>query len=316
MIIFKWACLLIGGVAPFAAVASLVGTFFGLGGWGWLLFLWFGFTGMFSLAAAQQFESARGFSTLMAILLLAAFVAGVAFALSDLPSKVSVFYALLAPLFLIPIFALIKGRRYSREHEVATREPEPGVEQRSQSGGTLEGGGTVSRLRVLLTQHPVWSLVGGVVIVVAGAIGLMPAESPIEYEKGFGEAFAYALTSPVHSLASAIGTLVLARVFVVPWQRYWVAYRATLLGQLWTGAVSMLGWALSAFADSEEVGMVVTLLLVFPGVAWVFGRFLRRSDGNPVGLLVGAKILALGVAAILTLLVLSALVLSVVLGQA
>lgn len=108
MIIFKWLGLFIMGVAPFAAIASLVGTFFGLGGWGWLLFLWFGFTGMFSLAAAQQFESARGFSAVMVTILLAAFVAGAVFALSDLPRKISIFYALLAPLLLIPLFALRK----------------------------------------------------------------------------------------------------------------------------------------------------------------------------------------------------------------
>ena len=108
MIIFKWLCLFIAGVAPLAAIASLVGTFFGLGGWGWLLFLWFGFTGMFSLTAANQFENARGFSTVMATILLSAFVAGAIFALSDLPRKVSVFYALLAPLLLIPLFALRK----------------------------------------------------------------------------------------------------------------------------------------------------------------------------------------------------------------
>lgn len=110
MVIFKWVCFLIAGVAPFAAIASLIGAFFGLGGWGWLLFLWFGFAGMFSMVAAQQFDSAPGYSAAMAILLLVALVAGAAFGLSDLPRKVSVFYALLAPILIIPIFALKKGR--------------------------------------------------------------------------------------------------------------------------------------------------------------------------------------------------------------
>lgn len=49
-----------------------------------------------------------------------------------------------------------------------------------------------------------------------------------------------------------------------------LSYQATLLAQLWTGSVSMLGWALTAFSDSDKVGMAVTLLLVFPGVAWVW----------------------------------------------
>ncbi|MFU6384523.1 hypothetical protein ACM78Z_26685 [Pseudomonas aeruginosa] len=110
MVVFKWLFFFVAGVAPFAAVASLIGTFFGLGGWGWILFLWFGFTGMFSLdAASSQLDDASSFSALLAILLLAAFIAGAAFALSDLPRKVSVLYAL-APLLFIPIFALRKGR--------------------------------------------------------------------------------------------------------------------------------------------------------------------------------------------------------------
>lgn len=204
---------------------------------------------------------------------------------------------------------VVSGYRRERD-QVAMGDSGEGL--RPQSIESLEGGGAGTRLRVLFAQHPAWALVGGVVVVVAVAIGLIPpGTSPIEYQKGFGEAFAYALTSPIHALAGAIGTLVFARVFVAPWQRYWVSYRATLLAQLWTGAVSMLGWALAAFADSEEVGMAVTLLLVFPGVAWVYGRFLKRSDGNPVGLLVGAKILALGVAVTLALLGLVTLVLDV-----
>lgn len=111
MVIFKWVCFLIAGVAPFVAIASLIGTFFGLGGWGWLLFLWFGFAGMFSMVAAEQFDSVPGYSSIMAILLLVALVAGAAFSLSDLPRTVPVFYALLAPLLIIPILALKKGRR-------------------------------------------------------------------------------------------------------------------------------------------------------------------------------------------------------------
>lgn len=218
------------------------------------------------------------------------------------------------PLGLVWGAAWVVGGYRLERRQVAMREPEPGEGLRPQGIGSLEGGGTVTRLRVLLAQHPAWTLVGGVVVVVAVAIGLIPpGTSPIEYKTGFGEAFVYALTSPVHAFAGAIGTLVFARVFVAPWQRYWVGYRATLLAQLWTGAVSMLGWTITAAADSEMAGMAVTLLLVFPGVAWVFGRFLKLSDGNPIGLLVGAKILALGLAATLVLLGVVALVLGVAL---
>ena len=116
MVLFKYLLLLIVGVAPIASIGSLIGTFFGLGGWGWLLFLWFGFTGMFSMGAAKLFgsheepsESASTFVAVgIALILIAAFAGGVAFALSDLPRKISVFYVLLAPLIFLPVFMLLK----------------------------------------------------------------------------------------------------------------------------------------------------------------------------------------------------------------
>ncbi len=74
----------IGGVAPIASVASLVGILFGLGGWGIPLFLWFGFTGMFSLGAAGALQKDKDASVLQgavfALPLLAAFGIGVFFA--------------------------------------------------------------------------------------------------------------------------------------------------------------------------------------------------------------------------------------------
>lgn len=99
MVIFKWVCFLIAGVAPFAAIASLIGAFLGLGGWGWLLFLWFGFAGMFSMVAAEQFDSAPGYSAAMATLLLVALVAGAAFGLSDLPREGLKYPPIFDPLF-------------------------------------------------------------------------------------------------------------------------------------------------------------------------------------------------------------------------
>lgn len=116
MVLFKYLLLLIVGVAPIASIGSLIGTFFGLGGWGWLLFLWFGFTGMFSMGGAKLFESHQepsdSVSTIVAVgialLLIAAFAGGLAFAFSDLPRKISVFYVLLAPLIFLPVFMLLK----------------------------------------------------------------------------------------------------------------------------------------------------------------------------------------------------------------
>lgn len=101
------------------------------------------------------------------------------------------------PLGLVWGAAWVVGGYRLERRQVAMREPEPGEGLRPQGIGSLEGGGTVTRLRVLLAQHPAWTLVGGVVVVVAVAIGLIPpGTSPIEYKTGFGEAFVYALTSP------------------------------------------------------------------------------------------------------------------------
>jgi hypothetical protein len=56
MRVFKYAITFIVGVAPIAAIASLIADFFRLDGWGWVLFLWFGFTGMFSLGVLKLHE--------------------------------------------------------------------------------------------------------------------------------------------------------------------------------------------------------------------------------------------------------------------
>lgn len=206
------------------------------------------------------------------------------------------------PLGLVWGVAWVVSGYHREQHQVTRLKPEQGEGQLSPHVAPPEEGGAITSLPVLLAKHPACTVVGGAVIIAAVAGGLMPTFSSIEYKKGFGEAFVYALTSPVHAFFGAIGTLIFARIFVTPWQRYWVAYRATLLAQLWTGAVSMFGWALTAVSHTEEVGMTATLLLIFLGVVWVYGRVLKRSDGNPVGLLVGVKILALEGAVTLTLL--------------
>lgn len=166
--------------------------------------------------------------------------------------------------------------------------------------------------RELIARRPAWTLVGGVVVVAAVAIGLMAATSPSEYEKGFGEALGFTLTSPFHAILGTVWTLLCASIFV-PWQRFWIAYRATFLLELLIGATGMLGWALAAGADSEMVGAAFAVPLSLLGGAWVFGRFLQRSDGNPVGFLVGTKIVALEVVTIFVLLGFKALVLGMLL---
>jgi hypothetical protein len=108
MRLLKYLIGFVLAVAPIAAIASLIGTFFGLGGWGWLLFLWFGFTGMFSLGLLkQEVEKAdQLFVSGLAILLMTAFAGGVYFALSDLPRRISIWYALLTPLIVFALLAL------------------------------------------------------------------------------------------------------------------------------------------------------------------------------------------------------------------
>ena len=109
MRLLKYPIMFIVGVAPIAALACLVGTFFHLGGWGWLLFLWFGFTGMFSLGVLKLHEEENPNAVVilgLSTILILAFVGGALFAVSDLPERVSVFYALLAPLFIIPFLAM------------------------------------------------------------------------------------------------------------------------------------------------------------------------------------------------------------------
>jgi hypothetical protein len=112
MNIAKYLLMLVGGLAPFAAMASLVGTFFGLGGWGWLLFLWFGFTGMFAagaVSAQAQLHGAPVPAVGAAIVLVLAFAAGAAFVLSDWPQRFSALYAL--PVLLLGFLPLLLFRR-------------------------------------------------------------------------------------------------------------------------------------------------------------------------------------------------------------
>jgi len=105
MRLLKYAIMFIVGVAPVAAFASLVGGFFRLGGWGWLLFL-------FSLGVLKLHEEEKPNAVVilgLSTILILAFVGGALFAVSDLPERVSVFYALLAPLLIVPFLAM-RGR--------------------------------------------------------------------------------------------------------------------------------------------------------------------------------------------------------------
>lgn len=109
MTLLKYVMILIAGLAPFAAIASLIGAFFDFGEWGWLLFMWFGFTGMFALNTVKLYDKGRPYTLAMIglpFILILAFVGAALFALSDLPGRISVFYSLLTPLLIFPILAL------------------------------------------------------------------------------------------------------------------------------------------------------------------------------------------------------------------
>lgn len=105
-----------------ASMASLIGTFFGLGGWGWILFLWFGFTGMFSLGAIKLVEpkeegeeDSYAVVAILTALLTSAFAGGVAFALSDLPRQISPLWMLLAPVVVFPLIAIFGRRKQTKQ---------------------------------------------------------------------------------------------------------------------------------------------------------------------------------------------------------
>lgn len=125
---FRYLALLIAGIAPIASIASFIGSFFGLGGWGWLLFMWFGFTGMFAMSTAEHFkpEELREKGALVPVaitlLLAIAFVLGALFALSDLPKRISIFYAILAPIPLIALIAFLKQPNQKSKESAALKE--------------------------------------------------------------------------------------------------------------------------------------------------------------------------------------------------
>ncbi len=116
MALLRFILTAIGIAGIPASMASLIGTFFGLGGWGWILFLWFGFTGMFALGAVKPGETQEGgFVAFLAALFTLAFAGGVAFALSDLPRQVSPLWMVLAPVVVLPLIAIFGRRKQTKQ---------------------------------------------------------------------------------------------------------------------------------------------------------------------------------------------------------
>ena len=122
MVILKYLMYGVITLSPFAAIGSLISGFIFLGGWGWILFLWFGFTGLFSMGVLKQIDTAMaeadnpsdsGIMTIITLSLVIAFVGGVLFGLSDLPERISVFYMLFGILFVVLLFGLF-GRKKKR----------------------------------------------------------------------------------------------------------------------------------------------------------------------------------------------------------
>lgn len=111
----SYPLFVIGATALFASVAAFVSSFITLGGWGWILFLWFGFTGMFSLALASQLkDSGRSpflFALLGCLVLLTAYGAGLWFWISGAVHHVSFWYGLLAPVAFFAALAVYKNLR-------------------------------------------------------------------------------------------------------------------------------------------------------------------------------------------------------------
>jgi hypothetical protein len=107
-------------LALLATLTSFISGFIWLGGWGWMLFLWFDFIGLLSVSLIQEIDRAKslpdvasdsGITAIIALLLTFAFVGGVLFGLSDLLQRISVFYMLFGGLFVILLFGLFGCKR-------------------------------------------------------------------------------------------------------------------------------------------------------------------------------------------------------------
>jgi hypothetical protein len=120
--LISYSLLFITGTAPLASVSALIATFFSLGGWGWLLFMWFGFTGMFAFSLARQSSAAitagnaqsNGmllFAILGLVILGSAYFGGLWFWLSGQVERVSFWYGVLAPVAIIGVVMLFQSFR-------------------------------------------------------------------------------------------------------------------------------------------------------------------------------------------------------------
>lgn len=121
MFIVKYLMYCVTALSPLAALGSFISGFSWLGGWGWILFLWFGFIGLFSMSLIKGIGRAKSvpdiasdsrITVTLALLLVTAFVGGVLFGFSDLPQRISVFYVLIGMLFTVLLFGLL-GRKKS-----------------------------------------------------------------------------------------------------------------------------------------------------------------------------------------------------------
>lgn len=120
----------IGGTAPLPSIAALIFSVVSLGGWGWLLFLWFGFIGMFALGLAKQLlneadtenhirtDGLFSFGMLGFVILGTAYMGGLWFWISGAVHRISLWYGLLAP---IVIFLLVVAYNAFRARKSNTK---------------------------------------------------------------------------------------------------------------------------------------------------------------------------------------------------
>lgn len=122
----SYPLFLIGGTAPLLSIAALIFSFISLGGWGWLLFLWFGFTGMFALGLASQLlnvtdtnnhiptDGLFSFGMLGLVILSMAYLGGLWFWMSGEVHRISLWYGLLIPIVVLILIATYNAFRASK----------------------------------------------------------------------------------------------------------------------------------------------------------------------------------------------------------
>ncbi len=111
-----------------------------------------------------------------------------------------------------------------------------------------------------------------------------------QYDDASAQALTLAFISPFSAIPATLGVELSSWLLIRTWLGFGTVYKGTVLALLWSALVTTLGWRVAALTDSWVAGAVVSVPSALVGMAWVFGRFLRGRDGQPLGLEFGAKL--------------------------